>query len=87
MRVEANLSGTFTVTAQFSLQKHKKKNVDLENEGQIDEAQHPQLCHSMGSLKIYERHTLAIHHLRDIIITIFYAEKLSQGQGREVQHS
>ena len=40
VRVEANLPGTSTVNAQFLLQMHNKKVLDLENEGQSDEAQH-----------------------------------------------
>ena len=50
--VEANLSGTSTVVAQFLLQMHNKKIVDFKNEGQSAEAQHPQWSHSMADIKV-----------------------------------
>ena len=41
VRVKTNLQGTSTVIAIFLLQMSNKKMFDLENEGQIDGAQHP----------------------------------------------
>ena len=38
------------------LQIHNKKMFDLDNEGENDETQHLQLCHSIADITIYKRH-------------------------------
>ena len=53
VKVEANMSETATVIAQFVLQMYNKKLFDLENEWQSDRAQHPELCHSITNIEIY----------------------------------
>ena len=50
VRVEATLPGTSPVIAQFSLQMHKKKMFDLENECESDATQHPQCCSLMANV-------------------------------------
>ena len=89
MPVEANLPETNLLSLNiFLLQMHNKKMLDLENEGQSDGAQHPQLCHSMANIKISKRlHIFAPAFTISEVLSlhIFYLANLGQGHG--VQHS
>ena len=60
---------------------------DLENKGESDGAQHPQLCHSMANIKIYKSHSTHFNvssHRFDITFQTFHIEILSNDH---VQHS
>ena len=61
--ISATESCTFTSITQFLLQIHNKKIFDLESEGQLDGAEHPQLWHSLANIQICKRHHTFLRQL------------------------